>query len=194
MRREKPKPTYCWVLPRPRRQDKYRGGFPQHFEKNLIRMSGYPERILHPFGGMAEYGERVDLNPSVYPDYVGDAHNMHWFSPESFDLVILDPPYDEKMSKELYGTPKPRPAEYVKEAMRVLRVNGLLAIYHWHMSPRPKGTSLEFRIVVLTRVCHRPRICMVYRKRETDDNRDSIRASFRPPVPPRQTLLRVHYS
>jgi len=30
-----------WILPRPRRKNKYKGGFPAHFEKKLFELYGF---------------------------------------------------------------------------------------------------------------------------------------------------------
>lgn len=70
-----PIPTETWVLPRPR-PDAYVGGFPLHFERKLWRLLGEPEKVLHPFGGLAEIGDRVDLNATTSPTFVGDAHDL----------------------------------------------------------------------------------------------------------------------
>jgi len=48
--------------------------------------------VLHLFGGRATFGSRLDIDPTTRPDVVGDA----WLPPfarDSFDVVILDPPY-----------------------------------------------------------------------------------------------------
>lgn len=48
--------------------------------------------ILHLFGGRSTFGVRMDIDPIVTPDVIGDA----WLPPfayDSFDVVILDPPY-----------------------------------------------------------------------------------------------------
>ncbi len=48
--------------------------------------------VLHPFGGRSQFGVRMDIDPTVRPDVVADA----WLPPfgrDSFDVVILDPPY-----------------------------------------------------------------------------------------------------
>lgn len=159
--------TETWVLPRPRKH-KYRGGFPLHFEKKLIRSLGIDEtdkgRIFHPFGGMAEFGLRNDLNPNldIEPDYTLDAHDLNLIPENSFNLVIVDPPYNEEYSTELYSQPKPRYGAYIKEAVRVS--NKYVAMYHWVLTPRPEGTKLIKRIVILTRVWHRPRVCCVFEK------------------------------
>jgi hypothetical protein len=156
-------PTETWVLPRPR-PDYYPGGFPLHFEKKLWKSLGSPEKVLHPFGGLAEIGDFVDVNETTAPTWVGDAHNMHWIEDNSYDLVILDPPYNDEMAEVLYGTNPLRYKEYVSEAVRVCKPGGYISIYHWVMTPRPDKTKLVKRIIVLTRVWHRPRVCMIYQK------------------------------
>jgi len=48
--------------------------------------------VLHLFGGKADFGTRLDIDPIVRPDVIGDA----WLPPfarDSFDVVIMDPPY-----------------------------------------------------------------------------------------------------
>jgi len=48
--------------------------------------------VLHLFGGRATFGTRLDLDPIIQPDVIGDA----WLAPfgrNSFDVVIIDPPY-----------------------------------------------------------------------------------------------------
>ncbi len=56
--------------------------------------------VLHLFGGRADFGTRLDIDPVVVPDVIGDA----WIPPfgrESFDVVILDPPYLRLCGEEL---------------------------------------------------------------------------------------------
>lgn len=140
------------------------GSFPLHFEQRLWRVLGKPEKVLHPFGGLSEIGDSIDLNETTAPTWVGDAHDLHWIADDSYDAVILDPPYSNEESEEMYGTPKLRYGTFVKEAVRVCKPGGAVVIYHRQMKPRPPGCVLERRIVVLTRVNHGARICMVYRK------------------------------
>lgn len=156
-------PTETWVLPRPR-PDYYVGSFPLHFEQRLWRVLGKPEKVLHPFGGLSEIGDSVDLNETTSPTWVGDAHNLHWIEDDTYDAVILDPPYSNEEAEELYGTPRLRYGAFVAEAVRVTKPGGAVVIYHKVMKPRPQGCILERRIVVLTRVNHAPRVCMVFRK------------------------------
>lgn len=156
-------PTETWVLPRPR-PDAYVGSFPLHFERKLWRLLGQPERVLHPFGGLAEIGDSVDLNETTTPTWVGDAHDLHWLEDESYDLVVLDPPYSDEEAEWLYGTPPLKPGRYIGEAVRVCRVGGHVCVYQVKQPARPKGTKLVRRIVILTRTGHAPRVCFVFEK------------------------------
>lgn len=167
-------PTEAWVLPRPRR-DCYVGSFPLHFEKKLHRLLGEPEKVLHPFGGLSEIGEFVDLNETTAPTYVGDAHDLtnlrtregepHSIEDDTYDLVILDPPYSDEECETLYAIDTPlRWNTFVGEAVRVCKPGGHVAIYHRVQAPRPEGTRLVHRVVVLTRTFHAARICMIFEK------------------------------
>lgn len=156
-------PTETWVLPRPR-PDAYVGSFPLHFEQRLWRLLGKPEKVLHPFGGLSEIGDTVDLNATTTPTWVGDAHDLHWLEDDSYDLVILDPPYSDEEAEWLYSTPPLKWGKFVSEAVRVTKAGGHVAVYHVKQPPRPEGTKLVHRIVILTRTWHAPRVCFVFQK------------------------------
>lgn len=154
-------PIETWWLPRPSKS-KYRGSFPLHFEVRLFRL--YPSKaILQPFGGKAECGIRCDLNPEINPDYICDAHELP-FEDNSFDFVLCDPPYNDAYSKNLYGMGKIKKSVFIKEAVRVCKPNGYVALYDIVLNPRPEGTNYDRIIVVLTRVYHKPRVCCIFKK------------------------------
>ena len=160
--------NYAWVLPRPRRGNKYIGCFPEHFEKKLLRLLGRPSigAVMHPFGGMSEFGLRIDLRRETKPDIIADAHKLPIRS-EAMELVVLDPPYSEDLSERLYDTAKIRPlkfSEYTKEAVRVLKESGYLVMYHFMATPRIPNTVLRKRIFLETRVWHRLRCIHIHRK------------------------------
>lgn len=157
-------PTLVWTLPRPAKS-RYRGAFPLYFEQNLVQLLGYPERIVHPFGGMAETGVRVDLNESLEPDVVADAHDLP-FQDDSFDCVILDPPYSDEEALELYQTPPLNRAAYTREAVRVLAEGGWLVVYTDREPARPPRCNHAMRIMVVLRPHHRPRVAGVFQKRK----------------------------
>ena len=158
----------AWVLPRPSKS-KYIGGFPLHFEKKLLReldISPETHKILHPFGGKAEFGIRLDLNKDVSPDIIADAHILP-FEDNSFDIVICDPPYNEEYAKRLYNLPKPKFKTWVTESVRVLKENGYLVLYHFLALPSVENTLLEKRIFLETRVWHKLR-CVHINKKNTE--------------------------
>jgi hypothetical protein len=157
-------PTIVWTLPRPPKS-RYKGGFPLYFEQNLIQLLGYPENILQPFGGMAEYGTRVDLKPGIGADLISDAHDLP-MADDLFDCVILDPPYSDEEALKLYDTPPLKPAVYVREAVRVLKPGGWLCLYTDKEPARPPRCNHTMRIVVILRPHHSPRICGVFQKRK----------------------------
>ena len=156
---------HVWVLPRPR-QDRYVGGFPLYFEKRLLGFLGLDPkraRILHQFGGMGEYGIRLDLKKDLRPDVVGDAHHLP-FADNTFDLVICDPPYSDELAEKLYDTPPLRFREWSSEAVRVTKPWGIICLYHLMILPRLKGTRLVSRIIILGRTYSRPRVATILQK------------------------------
>ena len=72
--------------------------FPRAVEKLLISLTE-GKSVLHPFGGIASWGVRMDIDPLVKPDVIADAW-MPPFAQDSFDVVILDPPYQAINSQE----------------------------------------------------------------------------------------------
>lgn len=59
-----------------------------------LETGGGSGSVLHLFGGKSDFGTRLDIDASTNPDVVGDA----WvppFAKDSFDVVIMDPPYIE---------------------------------------------------------------------------------------------------
>jgi SAM-dependent methyltransferase len=155
--------TIVWTLPRVAKS-KYKGAFPLHFEDNLIKLLGYPQEVLQPFGGMADYGKIMDLRKDVGADIVADAHDLP-FEDESYDCVILDPPYSDAQSELLYGTPKLNKGQYTAEAVRVLKEGGWLVVYGDKEPGRPPRCNHTLRIVIVLRPHHTARICMVFQKR-----------------------------
>lgn len=160
--------TYAWVLPRPSKH-KYPGSFPLHFEKKLLKLLGIdPEKhsICQPFGGKAESGIRVDVNPETHPDYLWDAHDMKdLFDDNTFDLVILDPPYSNEQNERMYGSKKPLHwGIYTREALRICKPGGFLVIYHKLVTPSIPGAKLMKRILLATRTWHVLRCVHIHQK------------------------------
>ena len=68
-----------------------RWSFPPAVEK-LLRTITEGRTVLQLFGGMARWGVTLDIDPTTRPRVRGDAW-MPPFRMNSFDVVILDPPY-----------------------------------------------------------------------------------------------------
>ena len=90
----------------------------------------------------------------------------HFLADESYDMVVLDPPYSAEEAEDVRDTP-PRWGIYTREAVRVCRVGGHVAVYLDRQPARPVGTKLVHRIVVLTRTWHTPRVCFVFERLAT---------------------------
>jgi Methyltransferase domain len=139
---------------------------PAHFERMLYRTLGLdPERnkILHHC--LAEHGDTCYLNARTSPTFVADAHDLRFIPDNTYDCVVLDPPYSDEESKFIYSIDmKVRRADYLREAVRVLRARGYLVDYHVRQQPRRDGCGLVRRTAVCTRAEDSLRAVMVYRK------------------------------
>ena len=65
--------------------------FPAAVNKHLKEATA-GKSVLQLFGGISDFGTRLDIDPKVLPDVIGDA----WLPPfrqDAFDVVIIDPPY-----------------------------------------------------------------------------------------------------
>ena len=159
---------YGTELPRPGKS-KYIGSFPLHFEIKLLRLlelDPKKHKILHPFGGKAEFGIRCDIKADVEPDYICDAHDLP-FADNTFDCVILDPPYSDELAERLYDTKKYgrlRFRTYTAEAVRVCKEGGYVVVYHRSAAPSLRNTVMVKRILLETRVWHQGRIIHIHKK------------------------------
>lgn len=110
----------------------------------LLRLELSGKKVLHLFGGRAGFGTRLDIDPIVRPNVIGDA----WLPPfpkDSFDAVILDPPY-----------------QYVNSVMKLslLRTAAFLAretVVYFHtiwINDAPCCKLKRSVLVVVGRNCH----------------------------------------
>lgn len=79
--------------------------YPPAVEK-LLRSVTAGRTVLQLFGGRSRWGTKLDIDPTTKPHVRGDAW-MPPFARNSFDVVILDPPYvgiNQQMKQALlYG-------------------------------------------------------------------------------------------
>jgi hypothetical protein len=163
----------CWYLPRPK-PDHYKGGMPLYAEEWIIKLAkdilnqNGDAKILNVFCGMNKMGVRVDLNPEVKPDYLGDVHKLSEFLPvDLYDIIFGDPPYSTDESKELYGTGPLKYKRWTAECDKYLRPGGLLIVYHklFPANPNPEKYVAIKRVSILNRTWHLPRVAVFFQKR-----------------------------
>ncbi len=85
-----PRPETLWCH-NARQGASNRWSFPPAVEKLLVRETA-GRSVLQLFGGLARWGVTLDIDPMTRPRVRGDAW-MPPFRRNSFDVVILDPPY-----------------------------------------------------------------------------------------------------
>ena len=97
MKRIRQVPIETLVCTRSVRAYKNGWSFPRTVEKLLMEATA-GKSVLHLFGGLSRWGTRLDVDARTSPDVIGDA----WLPPfarDSFDIVILDPPYEKFCSQ-----------------------------------------------------------------------------------------------
>lgn len=161
----------AWYLPRPSKS-KYKGSMPKHCELRLLKLAQFllkrePLKILNLFCGMNEYGFRIDLNPKVNPDLLADAHNFAHLINEKFNVIIADPPYSNRESKEIYKTPKLKYKKWASECDKVLEEGGLLIIYHNRTmtNPNPQKYIIIRRVFIGIAPNHSVRVALFFLKK-----------------------------
>lgn len=115
------------------------GQYPRGLIKKLLPwLRCHRSEILHVCSGSLKKGEgiRVDLREAANPDYLADGRDMPMFADGSVSAVMLDPPYSEAYARSLYGVEYARPSHLLREAARVVRPGGRIAIVHY-ITPKP---------------------------------------------------------
>lgn len=86
----RPRPEVLWC-PNCRAGASNRWSYPPAVEK-LLKAVTEGRSVLQLFGGLSKWGVTLDIDPATRPRVRGDAW-MPPFQCNSFDVVILDPPY-----------------------------------------------------------------------------------------------------
>jgi len=127
------------------RNNGYPGGFPQGFIRYLKTMGWWGEKRCYLCSGKVEDPDsiRVDLEPSVNPTHLEDASNTS-LEGESFDCVIIDPPYSKDLAEKLYKKGKYFKGinAFTKEGNRILKHGGLIISLSYEIPNRPKNCDL----------------------------------------------------
>lgn len=116
---------------------------------------------------MNKLGIRVDIRKEVCPDLEADAHEIaNYFEYNSFDVILADPPYSDEESKTLYNTGKLNYMKWTKQCDLLLKVGGLLIVYHKYIMPNPAPGKYKVikRVFVGNRTYHVPRVAIYFEK------------------------------
>ena len=112
------------------------GGYPIRFLDYAYEWLGVtnPDEVLHLCSGSMHRGVRVDIRPETNPTVVCDARDTP-FDDESFDWIMIDPPYSKEYAENLYGTGDhyPKPGQLMREAGRLLRPGGKVGLLHFQV-------------------------------------------------------------
>ena len=125
-------------------QNGYPGGFPQGF-LTWVKNKGWwgTKRCYLCSGAVVDPDSvRVDLEPSCNPTHLEDARNTS-LPPNSFDLVIIDPPSSRELAESLYkkGAVWNSINIFTKEAARILSPGGLIITLSYEVPKRIPGCS-----------------------------------------------------
>lgn len=128
-------------------------------------------RTLNLFAGTTRLNInefRVDLDPTVNPDYCGDAFEfVRTCRPNSFDTVLLDPPYNLRKAREKYGGRYIGLFTKIKDILpRIIRPNGMVIIlgYDTVGMSRSRGFEKTAVCVICHNGDHNDTLCVVERK------------------------------
>lgn len=136
------------------------------------------KRTLQLYSGIASFGLRLDMDPEVQPDVLGNAL-FPPFRCKSFDVVIVDPPYGSLPG--WMGVQILAPAACLaRERIWWLHTHwgpggalGLKLLRWWVVSPCSKGSPL--RVLAEFRVTRHPRFCHAV----PEHGRRQLRPAFR---------------
>jgi SAM-dependent methyltransferase len=144
------------------------GEYPPTYLARVMSMFPDVEDILHLFSGSLEYtmkGTNFDINQNLNPDVVGDANHLsNYFLPDTFDLIMADPPYSNE-DAEHYGTPMVNRNKVLSECYKVLKPEGFIC---WLDQVLPMYRKVELLLVgtigIIRSTNHRFRVLCIFQK------------------------------
>jgi hypothetical protein len=159
--------TTTWLCGPPPAQGQYQR-YPGRFLYNVRKT--YPElmgdNVLHMFAGSSDTGVTQDFRPETGADIVAPFDGMPQDWNDTFSGVLADPPYADHWQGQWHGD-LPKPKHILREAVRLVRPGGLIAILHIIVIPAYREYGVE-RVAlhpVLAGPNNAIRVLNVFRKR-----------------------------
>lgn len=154
-----------WVMGNNYSGSGYYGSYPVTYLRRIMSLFPDAERILHLFSGSLPTGTytRFDIKPPA--DVVGEAHKLSsFFTPEEFDLILVDPPYSHEDALH-YGFPMISRNTVLAQCITILAPRGFI-VWLDQVLPmfRKADVQLCGLIGVVVSTNHRFRVASLFRK------------------------------
>ncbi len=134
-------------------QGQIKGSFPKGFIKWITEQGWVGKERCYLCAGMIDDKDstRVDIRPEVNPTVLVDAKDTG-LPDESFDWIMIDPPYTKILARDYYDTEKHYHGinAYTKEAERLCKPNGLILTLSYEIPKRIKNCDFVAVVGVYT--------------------------------------------
>jgi hypothetical protein len=150
----------------------YYGGYPAGYLRRIAALFPDRRRVLHVFSGQVDLralpGDTVDINRTLRPTFVADAHDLSAVPLDRYDLVLADPPYSVEDARRYETTMVKRNvvlrslAAGLSAGARVIWLDQVLPMYRkdeWVIEAvigMVKSTNHRFRVTTIFRRLDRP--------------------------------------
>jgi len=123
-------------------KSKIKGAFPKGFIEWIQVKGWYRTKRLYLCSGLVDdpRATKVDIRPDLKPTLVEDATKTSLLS-NSFDWIMIDPPYTKLLAKEYYGTEDYYHGinAFTREAERICRPKGIILTLSYEIPKRIKN-------------------------------------------------------
>lgn len=148
----------------------YYGGYPAGYLRRIRSLFPDKRRVLHIFSGRVDLealpGDTVDINSSLKPTYVDDAHTLSQVPLDQYDLILADPPYSVE-DAERYQTTMVKRNTVLRALQRaslgthIVWLDQVLPMY------RKDSFNVEAVIGMVKSTNHRFRVITIFRRADS---------------------------
>ena len=145
----------------------YYGGYPAGYLRRIAALFPDKRNVLHLFSGRVNVavlpGDTVDVNPALKPTYVDDAQRLERVPLQTYDLVLVDPPYSVEDAERYQTTMIKRNSvmralERLSLGTHVVWLDQVLPIY------RKDAFDVEAVIGMVKSTNHRFRVITIFQR------------------------------